>query len=117
MKKKFITGIIGGFVAGAAAMVGLGRFVKKKDEELLRSFNDCDDEEVSELSFDEDLDEEFDLDELYRKEADEALIEDIIDHIIEHIDELTDSQVKTLQKALELRNINLFVEKRKDLKK
>ena len=54
------------------------------------------------------MDLDFDPNEFEKKEADEELLNDVCNHLIEHRLELTNSQVDTLLKALELRNIELL---------
>lgn len=110
MKKKILM-MAGAFIAGGAAVTGLRHYLVKMEKEKLASFDDDyedEDDEFDDFGFDEDLDMDFDPNEFEKKEADEELLNDVCNHLIEHRLELTDSQVDTLLKALELRNIELL---------
>lgn len=110
MKKKLLM-MTGAFIAGAVAATGLRHYLEKREKERLASWDeDYEDEEdeFDDFGFDEDLDIDFDPNACGKKEADAELLKDVCNHLIEHRMELSDSQVDTLLKAIELRRIELL---------
>lgn len=111
MKKKIIM-MAGAFIAGAATVTGIRHYLVKQEKERLalwdEDYEDEDEEEIDDFGFDEDLDDDFKLDEERKAQIDKDTLEEVVEYMLDNRSSLTDAQVQSIIRALNLRRVEIL---------
>jgi len=111
MKKKIIM-MAGAFIAGAATVTGISHYLVEKEKKRLalwdEEYEDEDEEEIDDFGFDEDLDDDFKLDEEKKAQIDKDTLEEVVEYMLDNRSSLTDAQVQSIIRALNLRRVEIL---------
>lgn len=111
MKKKIIM-MAGAFIAGAATVTGIRHYLVKQEKERLalwdEDYEDEDEEEIDDFGFDENLDDDFKLDEERKAQIDKDTLEEVVEYMLDNHSSLTDAQVQSIIRALNLRRVEIL---------